>query len=175
MTSSNSAHDEGPAKAGVGGSARRPGATDTFHIANFGCRASQSEGATIHEELTRAGVEEADSPYEAGVVVINSCTVTEQADRDVRRLIRRVARRNPGTPIVVTGCYAQRRPVELAAMPQVRYVVGNSHKPMVAALAREALEDPGRTGRAEGFAATSSRRSWGALPIRGRPAGPASP
>ena len=131
--------------------ARRPGTIDTFHIANFGCRASQSEGGAIHEELTRAGVAEADSPYEAGVVVINSCTVTEEADRDVRRLIRRVARRNPGAPIVVTGCYAQRRPAELAAMPQVRYVVGNSHKPMVAALVREALEDPGRRGRAEVF------------------------
>ena len=123
----------------------------SFHLANFGCRASQSEGGAIQDELAGTGIAEADSPYEAGVVVINSCTVTEEADRDVRRLIRRLARRNPGSAIVVTGCYAQRRPDELASMPQVRYVVGNSHKGMVAALAREALEDPAPAGRAEVF------------------------
>ena len=59
------------------------GNSRTFHVSNFGCRASQSEGGAIHDELTRAGVAEAASPYGAAVVVINSCTVTEAADRDV--------------------------------------------------------------------------------------------
>jgi threonylcarbamoyladenosine tRNA methylthiotransferase MtaB len=107
----------------------------TFNIVNFGCRASQSEGASIHQELVESSAMPADSPYAAAVVIVNSCTVTAEADRDVRQTIRRIASRNPNAQIIVTGCYAQRAPEELAALPQVRYVVGNSHKPLVAELA----------------------------------------
>src|SRR5215831_11325675 len=110
----------------------------TFHITNFGCRASQSEGASIHQELLESQAIEAVSVYDAEVVIVNSCTVTAEADRDVRQTIRRIASRNPKAQIIVTGCYAQRAPEELAALPRVRYVVGNSHKPMVAELALNA-------------------------------------
>lgn len=113
----------------------------TFHITNFGCRASQSEGASIKEELLDREAREAESIDEASVVVVNSCTVTEEADRQVRQLIRRVATRNPAAQIIVTGCYAQRAPEELAQMPQVRFVVGNSHKPMVGTLALNILHE----------------------------------
>jgi len=116
----------------------------TFHITNFGCRASQSEGASIHQELLDGHAIESASAYDAEVVIVNSCTVTAEADRDVRQTIRRIASRNPNTQIIVTGCYAQRAPEELAALPQVRYVVGNSHKPMVAELALQSSH-----GRAE--------------------------
>ena len=122
-----------------------------FHIVNFGCRASQSEGAAIHAELTANAVPEADSPFDAQVLVINSCTVTEEADREVRRLIRRVSRRSPSAEIIVTGCYAQRRPEELASMPGVRYVVGNSHKAMVGSLVRRIPDSQANLGRAEVF------------------------
>src|SRR5437016_4142093 len=122
----------------------------TFHVTNFGCRASQSEGASIHQELRDADVTESESPYTANVVVVNSCTVTAEADRDVRQTIRRIASRNPAARIIVTGCYAQRAPEELANLPQVRYVVGNSHKPMVGALALNLLDEDLEThGRAE--------------------------
>jgi len=107
----------------------------TFHITNFGCRASQSEGASIHEELLTRDAIAAASPYDANVVIVNSCTVTAEADRDVRQTIRRIAARNPQAQIIVTGCYAQRAPEELAGLPQVRYVVGNSHKALVPELA----------------------------------------
>src|SRR5213595_1942362 len=113
----------------------------TFHITNFGCRASQSEGASIHQELLESNSVQAASPYDAHVVIVNSCTVTAEADRDVRQTIRRIASRNPNAQIIVTGCYAQRAPEELANLPQVRYVVGNSHKPLVGALARNLLDD----------------------------------
>jgi threonylcarbamoyladenosine tRNA methylthiotransferase MtaB len=125
-----------------------------FHIANFGCRASQSEGAAIEDELRSSGARQTGSALDAEVVIVNSCTVTEEADRDVRRLIRRVARRNPDSRIIVTGCYAQRRPEELAAMPGVQYVVGNSHKSQVPTLARDTLDDidaGNPNGRAEIF------------------------
>ena len=118
----------------------------TFHVINFGCRASQSEGASIHEELLAASAEPAASPYDANVVIVNSCTVTAEADRDVRQTIRRIASRNADAQIIVTGCYAQRAPEELAALPQVRYVVGNSHKPLVPELALNAA-----SGHAEVF------------------------
>src|ERR1051325_9844044 len=101
--------------------------SSTFYIANFGCRTSQSEGASIHEELSAAHATESQSPNAADVVVVNSCTVTSEADRDVRQTIRRIASRNPAAKILVTGCYAQRAPEELAGLPRVRYVVGNSH------------------------------------------------
>ncbi len=123
----------------------------TFHITNFGCRTSQSEGASMHEELLdEANAEAADSAYEANVVIVNSCTVTAEADRDVRQTIRRIASRNPSAQIIVTGCYAQRAPEELANLPQVRYVVGNSHKPAVAQLAQDLFQqDLSTGGRAE--------------------------
>ena len=69
-----------------------------FFISNFGCRASQSEGASIYEELIESGAAESESADSASVVIVNSCTVTEEADRQVRQQIRRVARRNPKAP-----------------------------------------------------------------------------
>lgn len=121
----------------------------TFHIANFGCRASQSEGAAIQDELIESGAVASKSPYESNVVIVNSCTVTEEADRDVRHLIRRVAARSPESRIIVTGCYAQRAPQEIAALPGVQYVVGNSHKPIVGRLTRDILDND--AGRSEIF------------------------
>jgi threonylcarbamoyladenosine tRNA methylthiotransferase MtaB len=122
----------------------------TFHIANFGCRTSQSEGASIQQELVKSDAVLSNSPYSADVVIVNSCTVTAEADREVRQVVRRVASRNPEARIIVTGCYAQRAPAELAALPQVRYVVGNSHKAMVGELALSVMhEDFQAYGRAE--------------------------
>lgn len=124
---------------------------NTFHIANFGCRASQSEGAAIQDELLHAGAVPA-STDEAGVVVVNSCTVTDEADRDVRHTIRRIVVHNPEARIIVTGCYAQRSPEEVAALPGVHYVVGNSHKPLVGGLTMKLLENATASdGRAEIF------------------------
>ena len=68
------------------------------------------------------------SSAEAGLVVLNTCTVTALADQDVRKAVHRVHRENPNARILVTGCYAQRAPQELAVLPGVYWVVGNSHK-----------------------------------------------
>ena len=70
----------------------------------------------------------ASTSAQAAVVVLNTCTVTAAADQDARSAIRRVRRRNPEAQIVVTGCYAQRAPEEIAALPGVSVVIGNSHK-----------------------------------------------
>lgn len=85
--------------------------------------------------LAEKGLRRAASAAKADVVVLNTCTVTAAADQDARAAIRRVHRENPAAKILVTGCYAQRAPQELAALPGVTWVVGNSHKHLVAEIA----------------------------------------
>ncbi len=100
----------------------------TFFIQNFGCRAAQADGAALACLLHRHGLAAAERPRDADLVIVNTCTVTAAADEDVRQAVRRVHAENPGARILVTGCYAQRAPEELAALPGVTWVVGNSHK-----------------------------------------------
>ena len=105
-----------------------------FYIQNFGCRATQADGAAITADLSARGLKRGADWNAADVVVVNTCTVTADADRDARRTIRRIHRENPSAEILVTGCYAQRRPEELAEIPGVQWVVGNSHKPRIGAV-----------------------------------------
>lgn len=102
---------------------------------NFGCRATQADGAAIERQLTQKGLARSDSSDQADVVVLNTCTVTAAADHDARAAIRRIHRENPKARILVTGCYAQRAPEEVAALPGVTWVVGNSHKHQAAEIA----------------------------------------
>jgi threonylcarbamoyladenosine tRNA methylthiotransferase MtaB len=99
-----------------------------FFVENFGCRATQADGAALERQFEERGYSRASTPGQASVVVLNTCTVTAGADQDARAAIRRVRRQNPEARIVVTGCYAQRAPEEIAALPGVDLVVGNSHK-----------------------------------------------
>ena len=105
-----------------------------FFVQNFGCRATQADGAALESSLVAGGLSQAGERRAADLVVLNTCTVTVSADEDVRQTIRRVHRENPSARILVTGCYAQRAPQELAAMPGVEWVVGNSHKHAIPAL-----------------------------------------
>ena len=105
-----------------------------FFVQNFGCRATQADGAALESLLAAKGLGVADERAAADLVVLNTCTVTSAADDDVRQAIRRVHRENPAARILVTGCYAQRAPEELAVLPGVRWVVGNSHKTQIADL-----------------------------------------
>jgi threonylcarbamoyladenosine tRNA methylthiotransferase MtaB len=98
-----------------------------FSVENFGCRAARADGEAVSERLRAAGLSE-DAASSADVVVVNTCSVTAEADRAARAYIRRAHRLNPTARIVVTGCYAQRAPHELAAIDGVSAVVGNSHK-----------------------------------------------
>ena len=101
---------------------------------NFGCRATQADGAAIEQQFRAQGMERASLAAEAGLIVLNTCTVTASADQDARAAIRRIHRDNPECRIVVTGCYAQRAPEEIAALPGVSQVIGNSHKHKLAEL-----------------------------------------
>jgi threonylcarbamoyladenosine tRNA methylthiotransferase MtaB len=106
----------------------------SFYVQNFGCRATQADGAAIERQFEDRGLERAGNPADAEIVVLNTCTVTSAADQDARAAIRRVHRANPQARIVVTGCYAQRSPAELASLPGVSHVIGNSHKHQLAEL-----------------------------------------
>ncbi len=105
-----------------------------FHVEHFGCRAARADGEAIGERLRAAG-HCARQATEADVVIVNTCSVTAEADRAARAFIRRSHRLNPAARIVVTGCYAQRAPEELAALAGVAAVVGNSHKALTPEIA----------------------------------------
>jgi threonylcarbamoyladenosine tRNA methylthiotransferase MtaB len=99
----------------------------TFHVKHFGCRAARADGEAMSDRLRAAGLSVGE-PSAADVVVVNTCSVTAEADRAARAFIRRTHRLIPAARIVVTGCYAQRAPEELAGLKGVAAVVGNSHK-----------------------------------------------
>ncbi len=115
----------------------------TFHLHNFGCRASQADGAALKRQLLEMGLEEVASPERSHLAVLNTCTVTASADAEVRQVIRRIHRLNPHCRILVTGCYAQRAPAEIAEFPGVAWVVGNSHKHAVVELLKETIDRGG--------------------------------
>ena len=106
----------------------RTSAMKSYWLENFGCRATQADAAAVEAQLAASGLERSDARARADVVVFNTCTVTAAADAQAREAIRRVRRENPGARILATGCYAQRAPEELAALPGVAWVVGNSHQ-----------------------------------------------
>ncbi len=103
----------------------------TFFIQQFGCRATQADGAALERQLLDRGCTPAPDPAAATIVVLNTCTVTAAADAQARGAIRKIHAQNPAAQLIVTGCYAQRAPEELASLPGVSWVVGNSHKPQI--------------------------------------------
>src|SRR5262249_41656729 len=117
------------------------GLMSTFYIEQFGCRATQADGAAIERQLRDRGCSPASSAHTAEFVVINTCTVTSSADAQARDSIRKIHAQNPTAKILVTGCYAQRAPEELAALPGVSFVVGNSHKPQIPSLISTLSQD----------------------------------
>ncbi len=116
----------------------------TFLIHTFGCRAAQAESAALGGLLCERGLVVAARPETADLVIVNTCTVTASADEDARQFIRRIHRLNPEARIIVTGCYAQRAPQELAALPGVCAVVGHSDRDRLPELARQLVEGSSR-------------------------------
>jgi len=98
-----------------------------YAILTFGCRVNQADSLALEDDLRACGASAA-PPEDADLVVVNTCSVTASADQAARQTIRRVARANPDVRVVVTGCYATRRPSELAALPNVVRVVRNDEK-----------------------------------------------
>jgi threonylcarbamoyladenosine tRNA methylthiotransferase MtaB len=99
----------------------------TFSIITFGCRVNQADSFAIARDLHARGAVET-TPQDAELVVVNTCSVTAAADQGVRQTIRRITRDNPGVRVVVTGCYATRRPDEVSQLPRVERVISNEEK-----------------------------------------------
>jgi threonylcarbamoyladenosine tRNA methylthiotransferase MtaB len=111
-------------------------------ITTLGCKTNQFESAAMRESLLTEGYEIVPFSQSADIYVINSCTVTAKTDAESRKLIRRAARLNPGSRIVVTGCYAQLGAPELAGLPNVSLIAGNNEKRGIASLIRDLGEEP---------------------------------
>ncbi|MFQ6678351.1 MAG: tRNA (N(6)-L-threonylcarbamoyladenosine(37)-C(2))-methylthiotransferase MtaB [Fidelibacterota bacterium] len=104
--------------------------TPTKRVAfqTLGCKLNFSETATISRDFIRHGFEKVDYRDEADIYVFNTCSVTENADKEARKLIRSVKRRNPSSSIAVIGCYAQLKPNDIAAIDGVDLVLGTEEK-----------------------------------------------
>ena len=111
----------------------------TFSIENFGCRATDADAAALRRDLLGNGLALVEEHARADVVVLNTCTVTAAADAQAREAVRKIRRANPAARIVVTGCYAQRAPEEIAAVDGVDFVVGNSHQSVIGKLVLESM------------------------------------
>jgi len=94
----------------------------------LGCRVNQYDGQAMKEQVERASCVTVPFDEAADIYVINTCTVTAAADTEGKQLVRRAKAKNPDAFVVVTGCLAQDRPEEIAALPGVNLVIGNSEK-----------------------------------------------
>ncbi|MCC7045744.1 MAG: tRNA (N(6)-L-threonylcarbamoyladenosine(37)-C(2))-methylthiotransferase MtaB, partial [Alphaproteobacteria bacterium] len=99
--------------------ARQP-PPDRTEVIGFGCRLNAYESAVMRELAAEAGL--------IDTVIVNTCAVTAEAERQARQAIRKARRRRPGATIIVTGCAAQIAPDRFAAMPEVDRVLGNAEK-----------------------------------------------
>ena len=105
----------------------------------LGCKLNQAETEKLARQFLEAGYCLVPPENSADVYILNTCTVTSTADSKARRWLRLMHRRNPGARLVVTGCYAQRQPDELAQIEGVSLVVGNNEKPRLLQLLQDAV------------------------------------
>ncbi len=100
--------------------------TVAFHT--LGCKLNFSETSAIGRMMEQEGFEKKEFDDQADVYVINTCSVTDNADKECRQIVRRIQRRSPQSMVVITGCYAQLKPREIAAIPGVDLVLGAAEK-----------------------------------------------
>lgn len=106
-----------------------------FHT--LGCKLNYSETSTISRLMENEGFEKKEFDDLADVYVINTCSVTDNADKECRQLVRRIQRKAPESLVVITGCYAQLKPKEIAEIPGVDLVLGAAEKFNIAAHIKE--------------------------------------
>src|SRR3954466_2776223 len=109
--------------------------TVAFHT--LGCKLNFSETSTLSRMLEHEGFEKTAFENIADVYVINTCSVTDNADKECRQLVRRIQRKSPESLVVITGCYAQLKPKEISEIPGVDLVLGAAEKFNLAAHIRE--------------------------------------
>ncbi len=112
-----------------------------FSVINLGCRSNYFDGELLAQKLTEKGYTRVQE--QADIYIINTCTVTSEADRSSRQFIYRAKRENPKAIVVATGCYAQTNPQALARLKEVDLVVGNSHKDRLVEILEDYLQGRG--------------------------------
>jgi threonylcarbamoyladenosine tRNA methylthiotransferase MtaB len=112
-----------------------------FSVINLGCRSNYFDGELLAQKLTEKGYTRVQE--QADIYIINTCTVTSEADRSSRQFIYRAKRENPKAIVVATGCYAQTNPQALARLKEVDLVVGNSHKDQLVEILEDYLQGRG--------------------------------
>ncbi|MBC7867103.1 MAG: tRNA (N(6)-L-threonylcarbamoyladenosine(37)-C(2))-methylthiotransferase MtaB, partial [Gloeobacteraceae cyanobacterium ES-bin-316] len=105
----------------------------TVALHTLGCKLNFSETTAIGRLLEQEGFIKKEFEEVADLYVINTCSVTDNADKECRMLVRRIQRKAPEAMVVITGCYAQLKPVEIAAIPGVNLVLGAAEKFNIAA------------------------------------------
>jgi threonylcarbamoyladenosine tRNA methylthiotransferase MtaB len=100
----------------------------SFSIQNFGCRVNQAEAFSWAEEFEAKGLRLEENPARADVVIVNTCTLTGKADRDVRKFIRKISRVNPEVRLVITGCSVDSGRVESKTIPRRWLLLSNDQK-----------------------------------------------
>jgi threonylcarbamoyladenosine tRNA methylthiotransferase MtaB len=100
----------------------------SFSIQSFGCRVNQAEAFVWADELQKKGYRYEKDHTKSDVILVNTCTVTSKADRDVRGFLRRINRINPSARLVLTGCYVERSSEEFVSNPQMWKIIPNSEK-----------------------------------------------
>jgi threonylcarbamoyladenosine tRNA methylthiotransferase MtaB len=138
----------------------------TFSLENFGCRATEADASAMRRALRGAGWIMLEQHAASDVVVLNTCTVTSAADSQARDAVRKIHRANPVARILVTGCYAQRAPEDLASLPGVSWVVGNSHQTEIPRLLHELVSAVADPPSAVGTIANYSDESSALAPAR---------
>lgn len=97
-------------------------------IHTLGCKLNYAEGSTLYRMLEEDGYSRRSIKDQADIYILNTCSVTDNAEKECRQLVRRIRRRAPACLVVITGCYAQLRPEELASIPGVDLVLGGGAK-----------------------------------------------
>ena len=136
----------------------------TFRLITFGCKVNQCDSAGLFQNLTARGWAAAPEEESPHLILVNTCTVTARADQQARQAVRRLAREHPAAAILVTGCYAQRAPEEVAALPGVRAVLGNREKAGLADIIN--FIDSGGN-KICGFPTTNAAPNFFPSPLRG--------
>ncbi len=145
-----------------------------FLVKTLGCKANSSDGQQIEAGLLKHGWSPATGETDADVIVVNSCTVTDEADRQSRKLVRDLVRKNPSVRVIYTGCGAEVDPEGALKMPGVSAVIGNQDKDRAADRIVEHVEaapsEPEILGTVRGYQEFRSRhpmdREW-AMPSTG--------
>ena len=136
------------------------GRRGTVALDTHGCKLNQADSEALARQFIQAGYCIVDPKDGPDIYVLNTCTVTHAADAKARQALRAARRRNPGSTVVATSCYAQRAPNALLKLSRVNLVVGNRQKEELAELALQVREEPTvpcSTGEAAAAPGTNGR------------------